>query len=277
MFTYPEAAWLLKAGMTTGFGSDRLRIGAIKLFADGGMSSRTAAVDEPYEDPPGEMGLLWYEPDALAAIVRECDEAGFQIGVHAQGERGIRMTLDAYAGVTPPGNPARHRIEHGGCFRADLRAAAARLNIHVVSQPGFLSALGEGYLEAFGPARCEGLYPYASLRDDGVLVAGSSDAPVISASPLVGMRDAILRRTDGSAYIGRGEAVPPAEALEMFTSRAAFVSWHEEKVGSLETGKLADFTVLDRDPLSAPPSGLGETVVQMTVVGGAIVFDRREA
>jgi len=273
MFTYPEAGWLLKAGMTTGFGSDRLRIGAIKLWADGGMSSRTAAVDEPYEDPPGETGLLWYKSDALAAIVRECDDAGFQVAIHAQGERGIRMTLDALAPVTPPGNPARHRIEHGGCFRADLRVIASRLNVHVVSQPGFIAPLGEGFLEAFGAARCEGLYPYASLRDDGVLVAGSSDAPVISASPLLGIRDAILRRTEGGAYIGRSEALPAAEALDLYTTRAAYVSHHEERVGSLEVGKLADFVVLDRDPLRAPPETLGDTRIEMTVVGGVVVHE----
>ena len=277
MFTYPEATWLLKAGMTTGFGSDRLRIGAVKLWADGGMSSRTAAVDEPYENPPGEMGLLWYEPEALAAIVRECAEAGFQLAIHAQGERGIRMTLGALDEVTPPGNPARHRIEHGGCFRPELRATAARLNIHVVSQPGFISPLGEGYLEAFGPARCEGLYPYASLRDEGVLVAGASDAPVISASPLLGMRDAILRQTAGGAYIGRAEALPPTEALELYTTNAAFVSHHDQRVGSLEVGKLADFVVLDRDPLTTPAEALDETLVRMTVVGGTVIHDRNGA
>ncbi len=274
MFTYPEAGWLLKAGMTTGFGSDRLRIGAIKLFCDGGMSSRTAAVDEPYEVPPHDTGLLWYETDALAAVIRECDEAGFQVAIHAQGERGIRTTLAAYEAVLAPGNPLRHRIEHGGCFTAELRSVAARLGIHVVSQPGFFSALGDGYLEAFGAARTAGLYPFASLRDAGVLVAGSSDAPVIGASPLVAMRDAILRRTDGGGHVALSEALPADEALAMYTRRAAFVSHHEDQVGSLEVGKLADFTVLDRNPLTAAPETLAETIVQLTVVGGAVTFRR---
>jgi predicted amidohydrolase YtcJ len=272
MFTYPEAAWLRTAGMTTGFGSDRLRIGAIKLFCDGGMSSRTAAVDEPYEVAPYDTGLLWYEPDALAAVIRECDDAGFQVAVHAQGERGIRTTLAAYEAVIAPGNPLRHRIEHGGCFTPELRTVAARLGIHVVSQPGFLSALGDGYLEAFGAERTAGLYPYASLRDAGVLVAGSSDAPVIDASPLVAMRDAILRRTDGGGYVGAAETIPADQALALYTSAAAFVIRHEDQVGSLEVGKLADFTVLDRDPLTSTPEALGETVVELTVVGGAVTF-----
>jgi predicted amidohydrolase YtcJ len=223
MFTYPESGWLRTAGMTTGFGSDRLRIGAIKLFCDGGMSSRTAAVDEPYEVPPFDTGLIWYETDALAAIIRECDAAGFQVGIHAQGERGIRTALAAFEAVIAPGNPLRHRIEHGGCFTPELRALAARLGIHVVSQPGFFSALGDGYLEAFGAARTAGLYPFASLRDAGVLVAGSSDAPVIGASPLVAMRDAILRRT---RHWPSTRATPHSSATMMTRSaRSRSESW----------------------------------------------------
>jgi predicted amidohydrolase YtcJ len=274
MFTHPEAGWLLRAGMTSGFGSDRLRIGAIKLFCDGGMSSRTAAVDEPYEVPPHDTGLLWYETDALAAVIRECDEAGFQVAVHAQGERGIRTTLAAYEAVIAAGNPLRHRIEHGGCFTPELRSIAARLGIHVVSQPGFFSALGDGYLEAFGARRTEGLYPFASLGAAGVVVAGSSDAPVIGASPLVGIRDAILRRTDGGGHVARSEALPPDQALAMYTRNGAFVIGRENDLGSLEAGKLADFTVLDRNPLTAAPESLAETVVRMTVVGGTATFVR---
>jgi predicted amidohydrolase YtcJ len=271
MFTHPEAAWLLEAGMTTGFGSDRLRIGAIKLFADGGMSSRTAAVEEPYLVPPGDTGLLWYEPAELAAVIRACDDGGFQVAVHAQGERGIRTTLDAFRDVCGGGNPARHRIEHGGAFRSDLRELAADLGILVASQPGFISALGDGYLEALGPERCDYLYPYASLRDAGILVAGSSDAPVIDASPLLGMRDAVLRRTDGGDVIAPAEALTPSEALDLYTRDAAFASWSEAQVGALTTGRLADFVVLDGDPLEVDPEGVARLGVRVTVVGGQVV------
>ena len=274
MFTYPEAGWLLRAGMTTGFGSDRLRIGPIKLFADGGMSSRTAALDEPYLEPPGERGFLWYETDGLADIVRECDAAGFAVGIHAQGERAIRMALDAFGRVSAPGNPARHRIEHGGAFRAELRAVAGRLGIHVVSQPGFFSALGDGYVEALGLERSAGLYPYASMAREDILVAGSSDAPVISASPLMGMRDAILRRTAAGVTLGPSERLSATEALELYTTRAAYVGGLEAELGTLEPGKLADFTVLDRDPLAVSPEALGDSIVELTVVGGRPVAGR---
>jgi predicted amidohydrolase YtcJ len=236
------------------------------------MNSRTAAVDEPYLDPPGEMGLLWYEPDELARIVRECVEAGFQVGIHAQGERGIRMSLAALAPVTPAGNPMRHRIEHGGCFHRELRETAARLGIHVVSQPGFFSALGDAYFEAFGDDRTAGLYPFASMRDAGILVAGSSDAPVIGASPLVGMRDAILRRTDGGRLVAATEAATAAEALAMFTTSAAYVDWADDVTGSLSSGRFADLTVLSADPLSIGPEAIGPDLVEATILGGALTF-----
>ncbi|HET9457115.1 MAG TPA: amidohydrolase family protein, partial [Candidatus Limnocylindrales bacterium] len=226
---------------------------------------------------PGGTGLLWYEPDELVAVVRECDGAGFQVAVHAQGERGIRTTLAAFERVVEPGNPRRHRIEHGGCFTSDLRRTAARLGIHVASQPAFLSALGDGYLEAFGTARAGRLYPFGSLLREGVLVAGSSDAPVVGASPLVAMRDAQLRRTDDGHVLGANEALSASEALELYTRNAAFVSGAEDRLGSLELGKLADFVVLDRNPLTSDAEALTEAVVRMTVVGGEVAFERAAA
>jgi predicted amidohydrolase YtcJ len=112
------------------------------------------------------------------------------------------------------------------------------------------------------------------MRDEGILVAGSSDAPVITASPLIGMRDAILRRTDGGAYVARAEAVPASEALEMYTTRAAFVDWADDTTGSLAPGKLADFTVLSADMLSIPPERINPGLVLATFVGGAMTHQR---
>ena len=209
------------------------------------MNSRTAAVDEPYLDPPGEMGLLWYAAGGAGArSSASVSTAGFQVGIHAQGERGIRMSLAALA----PVDPGRQSPAPPDRARRLLRARAARDRgspEHPRRQPArVLRAARRRLPRGLRDARTEALYPYASLRDAGILVAGSSDAPVIGASPLIGMRDAVLRRTDGGATIGAGEALPPAEALAMYTGRAAFVSHHEARVGSLEPGKLADFVVL---------------------------------
>jgi hypothetical protein len=278
MFWYDRADWLLEAGMTTGFGSDRLRLGAIKLFSDGGMSSRTAAVEAPYAATAGtgragDTGVLLQPPAALAAMVRRCADAGFQVGIHAQGDRGIRAALDALEPVSTGVNPRRNRIEHGGLFTAPLRRRAGAAGIHVVSQPAFLSILGDGFLEAFGPERSGDLYPFVGLREAGVIVAGSSDSPVVTADPWLGMRDAILRRTDAGAPIAPDEHVDAAEALSMYTTRAAFVDGREHELGLLEPGYLADFVIVDRDPLAIDPADIPSIRVLRTVVGGETVFE----
>ena len=166
MFTYPEAAWLLRAGMTTGYGSDRLRLGAIKLWADGGMNSRTAALDEPYLDPPGEMGLLWYTAEQLTAIVRDCDAAGFQVGIHAQGERGIRMALagagGGHATRQPPPTPDRaRRLLHPRAARRRRPGSASTSSASPASSRPWATATSKRSATS-GSA---GLYPFASLRE----------------------------------------------------------------------------------------------------------------
>ncbi|MBO0809951.1 MAG: amidohydrolase family protein, partial [Actinobacteria bacterium] len=245
----------------------------VKIWADGGMSSRTAAIHGTYPVPPHGSGILFFDPDELSGMVRDLDARGFQVCIHAQGDRAIEAVIDAYAAVLAraPGNPRRHRIEHGGALYPPLAARAAELAIPVVSQPGFLSALGDGFAEAFGE-RADQLYAFRSWREAGITVAGSSDAPVITADPLVGIRDAILRRTGAGRVLGPAERVTAAEALAMYTSQAAFPLHREDEIGTLEPGKAADFVVLDRSPLTASPDQIGDIRVLATVLGGTPVF-----
>ena len=147
-----------------------------------------------------------------------------------------------------------------------------------------LSILGDGFAEAF-PERSDELYAYASWRRAGIRVAGSSDAPVITADPLLGIRDAVLRRTSSGRVLGPGERLAVRDALAMYTTEAAFAMQREPDIGSLEPGKLADFVVLDRNPLDTEPEQIAEIRVLATVVGGQPIFqemsrpssyDRRE-
>jgi predicted amidohydrolase YtcJ len=151
-----------------------------------------------------------------------------------------------------------------------LAARAAGLGIVVASQPGFLSVLGDGFAEAFGD-RADQLYCFASWRRAGITVAGSSDAPVITADPLVGIRDAMLRRTGGGRVLGPGERLTARDALALYTTQAAFAAHREHEIGSLEPGKHADFTVLDADPLRTDPERIGDIKVLATVLGGTPV------
>src|SRR5215467_10476329 len=269
---YDEADWLLGSGLR-GRRSPLLSAESVKIWADGGMSSRTAAIHGSYPVPPYGSGILYFPPDELTAMVREFDAHGLQVCIHAQGDRAIETVLDTYTEVlgSRPGNPLRHRIEHGGSMFAPLAARAAFLGIVVAAQPGMLSILGDGFAEAL-PERSDELYAYASWRRAGIRVAGSSDAPVITADPLVGIRDAVLRRTGSGRVLGPGEQLAVGDALALYTTEAAFAMNRERDIGSLEPGKLADFVVLDRSPLDAEPERIADIRVLATVVGGQPVF-----
>jgi predicted amidohydrolase YtcJ len=253
--------------------SGRLATEAVKIWADGGMSSRTAAIGGSYPVPPYGSGILSFDRDELTAMVREFDARGLQVCIHAQGDRAIETVLDAYAAVLAPdaGNPRRHRIEHGGAMYQNLTERAAALGIVIASQPGFLSGLGDGFAAAF-PDRCDELYAFASWQRAGITVAGSSDAPVITADPRIGIRDARLRRTGDGRVLGPGECLSAREALALYTTQAAIACHRESEIGSLEPGKLADFTVLDGNPLETAPERIPGLAVLATVVDGIPVY-----
>jgi predicted amidohydrolase YtcJ len=272
LVVHDEVDWLTASGLR-GRHSGRLAAEAVKIWADGGMSSRTAAIHGSYPVPPYGSGILFFERDELTGMVRDLDAQGFQVCIHAQGDRGIETVLDAYAAVLAGahGNPRRHRIEHGGAMYPPMIARAAELGIVVASQPGFLSTLGDGFAAAF-PDRGDQLYPFASWRRAGITVAGSSDAPVITADPLTGIQDAVLRRTAAGRVLGPGERIGAGDALALYTRQAAFAMHREGEIGSLEPGKLADFAVLDASPLDVDPERIADIQVLATVIGGTPVY-----
>ena len=272
LIVHDEVDELVRSGLR-GRRSGRLTAQAVKIWADGGMSSRTAAIHGTYPVPPFGSGILYFGPDELTTMVRDFAHRGFQVCVHAQGDRAIEIVLDAYAQVLAGtrGNPRRHRIEHGGAMYPALTARAAELGIPVVSQPGFLSGLGDGFAEAFG-GQADQLYAFRSWQRAGITVAGSSDAPVIMPDPFIGIRDAIVRRTAGGQLIGPDERLSARAALALYTTGGAFAMHRETELGSLERGKLADFTVLDRNPLSIAPEQIAGIQVLATVVDGTPTF-----
>lgn len=272
LVVHDQVDWLVAEGLQ-GRHSSRLATEAVKIWADGGMSSRTAAIHGTYPVPPYGSGILYFERDELTEMVAAFDARGFQVCVHAQGDRAIEIVLDAYAAVLAAGegNPRRHRIEHGGAMYPPLADRAAALGIVVVSQPGFLSALGDGFAAAF-PDHSDQLYSFASWRRAGITVAGSSDAPVTTPDPRIGIRDAIVRRTSDGRLLGPAERLPARDALALYTTHAAFACHRESEIGSLEPGKFADFVVLDASPLEAEPGQIPGINVLATVLGGTPVY-----
>jgi predicted amidohydrolase YtcJ len=272
LVVHEEVDWLVASGLR-GRRSGRLAAEAVKIWSDGGMSSRTAAIHGTYPVPPYGSGILFFDLAELTGMVRDLDAQGFQVCIHSQGDRAIETVLDAYATVLAgnPGNPRRHRIEHGGAMYPPMIARAAELGIVVASQPGFFSTLGDGFAEAF-PDSGDQLYPFGSWLRAGMTVAGSSDAPVITADPLLGIRDAILRRTGEGRVLGPGERLGVRDALAIYTQGAAFAMHRENEIGSLEPGKLADFVVLDANPLEIDAERISGVHVLATVIGGELVY-----
>ena len=257
----------------TGFGSGNLRIGPIKIFADGGMSNRTAAVSQPYLTPPYGHGLKIQSRDELIEKVKLYHDLGYQVAIHAQGDEGISDTLDAFESVLGPKseNPLRHRIEHAGCLFPGLLKRAVDMNILASVQPVFFSELGDGWIEAFGPDWTNRMYPFKSMLKAGMKIGGSSDCPVCSVDPRIGLRDAVLRRSPSGEVLAPRETLTMEEAIRLYTQGSAYLSFDENHNGTIEPGKRADFTVMATDPRQVDPEQVPDIPIDMTVVGGEIV------
>jgi predicted amidohydrolase YtcJ len=264
---------LMSAGINRGFGSEWISMGAIKMFLDGGMSSRTAAVFEPYVGGGGGTGILNYDQAGLDAEILKFDHAGYQLSVHAQGDRALDMLLKAFEGAMVKGNPLRHHIVHAGNLTDSQIDRVEELGLCIVSQACFFSLLGDGFVEAYGPMRSQGLYRFGTFLKRKIKLALSSDCPVADPNPLVGVRDAICRRTGGGQEFGPSESVTAEQAFALYTREAAYMSFEENERGTLREGKQADLVVLDRDPMTLPPENIPDCKVKMTVIGGRIVYD----
>jgi hypothetical protein len=262
-------------GIAGAFGDDRLAIGPMKFYADGALTGGTAAFTTPY-GPAGEFtgSLYWSSDEVFRDAIVRAHAAGWQIGVHAQGDRGIDRVLDAYdaALAAHPRADHRHRIEHCGGPRPDQIERMARLGIMAVGQPRYFWDAGDAWLRVLDPDRANRLQPYRELLGAGVRFALSSDAPVASHRPMDTIASAVLRRTVSGAVIGGDQALTVDEAVRASTIDAAASYFADDRLGSLEVGKLADVAVLDRDLFATAPADLAEVAVDMTIVGGEVVY-----
>ncbi len=252
--------------------SEWLRIDTVKLFADGGLSSGTAALSVPYQHAP-TSGLLRYTNEQMRALIWDIHRAGLRAAVHAIGDVAISQVLDAveYASSRLI-SPMHHRIEHFGLPNID-QMRRARFRVNVVPQAVFIQALGDSFLEYVPPALSSQIYPLRTMLDAGLTVALSSDAPVVpDANPLLGMKAAYDRLSATGHAVLPGQSVGVAETLPLYTMGGAIVAGEESFKGSIGVGKLADFAVLSGDPLRAPVERLTDLKVEMTILNGQVVY-----
>jgi predicted amidohydrolase YtcJ len=268
---------LLGLGIKQGFGDNRLRVGPVKLFIDGSLIGRTAAVTQPFlEDPrDNNLGLTMMPQEDLDNYVWQAHSAGFQIAVHAIGDRGIEMVLDAYQKALDrlPKADHRLRIEHCGILRPDLIDRIAKMHVMAVTQPIFITEYGDGFIRHLGMERIQLTYPFRSLLDAGIRIAFSSDCPVSSFEPLKSMQVAVTERTGSGRSYALEEAISVDEALPLYTVAGAYATFEEHEKGQLKAGMLADFAVLAEDPRTVDPAHLSDIKISRTIIGGETVYE----
>ncbi|MZQ97690.1 MAG: amidohydrolase family protein [Acidaminobacter sp.] len=287
LFNTPEEfEGFLEAGYTTGVGSAFFRIGPLKLFSDGSLGARTALLSAPYSDDPGTTGIQSFEKEELRAFMALAESRGMQVAVHAIGDGAIDLTVTlleelvkARGSANGHLNPLRHGIIHAQLTTQVLLEKMRRAELLAYIQPVFVPS-DMGIVEArIGRERMDKVYAWKTMRDMGIRTAGSSDAPVESFSVVENIYAAV-ERCDFSGEPDGGwlpeEKLSVMEAVRLFTSDAAYVSFDEASLGTLEVGKLADLVVLDRNLFELTGRELLEAKVAMTLVGGRVVYEAGE-
>jgi predicted amidohydrolase YtcJ len=259
--------------------SGRLFMRATKLYGDGALGSRGAALIEDYSDDPGNRGLLFLEADAMQAQIDKVLGCGFQAAVHAIGDRANRVVIDALEAsiARHPENPGRHRVEHAQIVHPDDLPRFAELDVIAAMQPTHATSDMYWAEDRVGPERILGGYAWRTLLDSGARLAFGSDFPVEAVDPRLGLHAAVSRQDlegwpEGGWY--PDERVTREAALRGFTLDAAYAAFMENAVGSLEPGKRADFVILDRDYMAVPAAEIPGIQVLETWLDGERVHPR---
>lgn len=267
--------------LKTPFGNDFLKIGGLKGFVDGSLGSATAYFFEPYLDDPSTSGLLadqMFPEGIMEKRVLEADKAGLQVAIHAIGDRAISMLLDIYEKAIAANGPRdrRWRIEHAQHIRPADIARFGRDGVIASVQPYHAYDDGRWAEKKIGKERARTTYAFKSLKDSGAHLAFGSDWTVAPLDPVSGIFAAVTRETSDGKHPGGWipeEKISIEDAVRGYTTGGAYAEFAEKDKGSLETGKLADLVVLDKDLFTLPPARLRDARVVMTVVGGKIVFE----
>ncbi|MBI1762261.1 MAG: amidohydrolase, partial [Acidobacteria bacterium] len=280
----PLSQWerLARVGIQAGFGSDKLKIGGLKGFADGSLGSTTALFFEPYLDDPKTAGLPSDEMVKAAEMrdrISAADKAGLHIAIHAIGDKANQTILDFYAAAAQANGlrDRRFRIEHAQHLRTEEIKRFATQQVIASMQPYHAIDDGRWAENRIGPERAKGTYAFRSLLDAGAVLAFGSDWFVAPLVPLLGIYAAVTRRTlDGKHPDGwvPEQKITVAEAVRAFTYGSAYASFDEKVKGTLEVGKLADLAVLSADIFRIDPVQIEKAKVVLTVFDGRVIYQR---
>lgn len=268
---------ILELGLRQGFGDDRVKLQAVKVSLDGYFPEGGAMFTEPYADEPDCCGHLRISPEEATEYIVAANRAGYRCAVHANGDYAINLALQAYETALndTPRDDHRHRIEHmGNLYTTDDHIARLRsTGVVAVPNPSFFHCRAQLMEQRLGLERSRRPVAVGSLLRGGATVAVASDySGLYPADPLIGMSGLVTRRTLAGDIFAPDEAIDPWTALRLYTTRAAWLNFDEDKKGTIESGKLADFAVLADDPVTVAPDKIIDCKVQATFVGGDPVF-----
>jgi predicted amidohydrolase YtcJ len=269
---------LSRAGPLLGYAEDFLTVRAVKLYADGALGSRGAALLAPYSDDPKNSGLLFHAPAEMTAMIAKALARGYQVCIHAIGDRANREVLDAFAAAykqVGSGEKLRNRIEHAQVVSPDDIPRFVSENLIASMQPTHATSDKNMAEDRIGAERLKGAYAWRTLLAQGTRIAGGSDFPVESPNPFFGLHAAVTRQDHDNHPDGGWRAeqkMTLIEALRAFTLDAAYAEHAESALGSLEPGKWADFIIIDRDIFTIAPKDLWRTRVLQTWVAGRQVY-----
>ncbi len=256
-------------------GDDMLRITGLKMAVDGGVGPRTALFYEGYLGKPDVYGNQMVTQEELNAMVELGHRNGFQVAIHAIGDKAIDVTMDAYeyAQSTSPRPDPRHQIVH--CYFPTEKALQqiVDLGVMVNTQTPFFYFLGESFLEALGPERCEDCMPVKTFVEKGIPVGISHDATVTQPLPNIGIYASVARKTLRGNSLGTKESVDAETALGFYTLSAAKHCFMEDRIGSIEVGKYGDLAVWNFNPLDVETEKLMDWECLMTFVDGKKVYE----
>ncbi len=262
---------LRKPPLDGGKEDSKFKVGALKLFLDGTFGAKTACMFEPFSDEPGACGFCVVEEGAIYGKMVVAHNNGFQIGIHAIGDKGNRIVMDLYKKLLTefPRNDHRHRIEHASMLTKDVIKDMATYGVIASCQPPFINSEYTWLVKRLGEDRCKYTYPMKSIVDAGVVLASGSDCPIEDPSPILGLHALVTR----NGFIPE-ECLSMEEALKTYTINAAYAAFEENIKGSIEVGKLADFVILDKNPLEVPKDEIKEIRVLETIIRGKSVFKK---
>ncbi|KXX61951.1 MULTISPECIES: amidohydrolase [unclassified Rhodococcus (in: high G+C Gram-positive bacteria)] len=264
-----------RLGLRSGFGDDYLRFVGVKALVDGAVGGRTLLLEEPDHDT-GHHGIQVLTREELAEVVQKVHGDGNRVCVHANGDRAIRLVLDEFetAQKKMPRPGLRHRIEHCSVVDEDILRRMNELSAIAVPFGNYVHQHGSHLIDWYGEDRVERMFAHRAFLDAGVAVAGSSDFPCGAVEPLLAMQSMVTRTGWDGALVGSSQRVSPTEALAIYTAGSAVATGEEDRKGTLAAGRLADFVVLDEDPLDVPHDQISKIGVRSTFVGGVEVYAR---